>query len=754
MKRTKIIKPSVLYTTLILILFMLSTIPLQSVSAPYTGYLSYFYTFDEAILFSYSDGTYFVVKNSTGSTVWDGTLERGNQMRLTPGKGIYSVKASQPYTILAGAAETQNVVGYYAMDVNGKGTSKDSYTYIPPPNSLYPGSKFTIFAYVNSTAVTITDVSTGATLWQGKLNQSQHFSQDLSNATWQNKYVHIQSTYPVSTLCYLDQGFIVPSSTGLFTGTIFYTFVGNITNGNNDLNVIGYSNDTWVTISNTESKALIWNGTLNRGETHSEVFASQAYLTVSSNQSIAVTVDPYQTWPVMYQAALYATDFNGTFIGKQFFTTARGGGYLYVFAYDDSTYVTVTDQAANSLIWNGTLSEMQFYKKTVSHSTYSITSDKEVSVLEGYGEWSAMFVPLYYTADKQPPTILHVPVLTGSEGQSITISATVTDSTRAVTEVKLYYKKTEEAAYTSIAMAKSEDTYTGIIPSSSATTTGVQYYINATDGINFSTHPATNPTTFPHTITILEENQPPIAVTLNPPTSITDKTMKLSWTRNNDADFAKYEIHESTSSGTLGTKVHSISDQSTTSYVVVQLSPDTTYYFTVRITDAAGLFSDSNQVSGKTLTIEEAQDKTPPFLQVTVDPSTPTTNQTVTFTLVVSDNTGGSGIANTTLYIDGRTAQTWTTVGTHSYTGGPYSEGRHTYYAQAFDKANNTARDPVSGNNEFTVSGQQSQLLPADLWPILALVVVAFTLIALLAWMARRKNRAPRNTPPERAQAN
>ena len=735
------------FASLTLFLSVLAVLPLHSVSAPYTGYLSYFYTFDEAILFSYSEGTYFVVENSAAMTVWNGTLDRGNHMRLTPGEGIYSVKASQPYTILAGAAETQNVVGYYATDVNGRGTSEDVYTYIPPPNSLYPESRFTIFAYVNDTAVTVTDVSTEAILWQGTLNQSQHFSQGLSNATWQNKYVHIQSTYPVSALCYLDQGFIVPSSTGLFTGTMFYTFVGNITNGNNDLNVIGYSNDTWVAISNTESKSLIWNGTLNAGETHGEVFSKQTYLTVTSNRSIAVTVDPYQSWPIMYVAALYAADFNGALIGKQFFTTARGGGYLYVFAYHDSTYVTVTDQATHSLIWNGTLNEMQFHKKTVSHSTYSVTSDKEVAVLEGYEEWSAMFVPLYYTAEKQPPTILHEPVLMGIEGRPITISATITDSTRAVTEANLYYKITEDAVYTSVAMTKSDDNYTGIIPSSSVTTAGVQYYLNATDGINFSTHPAANPTTFPHAIIVSEENHLPIAVTLNLPTSIRDISMKLSWTKNNDADFAEYQIYKSTSSGTLGTKVNSISDQSTISYDVTELTPDTTYHFTVRITDTGGLFSDSNQVSAKTLTIEEAQDKTPPTIQVTVDTSTPSINQTVTFTLIVKDNTGGIGIANATLYVDGSILQTWTAAGTHSYAGGPYSEGKHTYHAQASDKNNNAARDPVNGNNEFTVSGQQSQFLPMDLWQILAVALVALGLIALLTWRARRKNRAPRNTP-------
>jgi chitin-binding protein len=148
------------------------------------------------------------------------------------------------------------------------------------------------------------------------------------------------------------------------------------------------------------------------------------------------------------------------------------------------------------------------------------------------------------------------------------------------------------------------------------TTAGVRYYINATDGTNFSTHPATNPTTSPHTITVTTMNTPPTAATLNNPSDITQNSMKLTWTESTEADFARYEIYQSTNSGTLGTKIYTIADRSITNYTVTELSADTTYYFTIRAVDTAGLFADSVQVSGRTTPSSQADEaeSTPPWI--------------------------------------------------------------------------------------------------------------------------------------------
>jgi hypothetical protein len=406
-----------------------------------SGIKSVFYTPGEALLFSYYNSTYFVLRDSSGGISWNGTLEEGESKQLTLGGEIYSATGSNPYTVIVGTSQTETVVGYYAIDTFGKGTSENLYTFIPTCDPLYPQSQFIIFSYTNGTVVKVTDAPSRTVLWQGILNEGQHFNEELSNTTWQNRTVRVKSTFPVSALCYLDQGFIVPSSTGLFTGTLFYTFAGNITNGNNDLNVIAYHDNTWVEISDSTSKSSVWNGTLSAGEVHSEVFARPTFLTIESNQSVAVTVDPYPTWPTMYQAALYAGDMDGNLVGKNFFATARGEGYLRIIAYQNDTHVTLTDQKTGALVWDGTLDEMGFHTETTSHTVYNVTCDRPVSVLEGYGEWSAMFAPLYYTTDAEPPTIGNCSRTpeNPTPTQDVRISVEVSDDLSGVQNVTLSY---------------------------------------------------------------------------------------------------------------------------------------------------------------------------------------------------------------------------------------------------------------------------------------------------------------------------
>jgi hypothetical protein len=110
----------------------------------------------------------------------------------------------------------------------------------------------------------------------------------------------------------------------------------------------------------------------------------------------------------------------------------------------------------------------------------------------------------------------------------------------------------------------------------------------------------------------------------------------------------------------------------------------------------------------------------------------------VNFTITANDNTGGSGIKNITLYIDGTPVQTWTTAGAHNYTGGPYSQGTHTYYAEVFDNANNKGREPATGNNEFTVA--QPPLPSWMLWVIRGIIATLVVVtVTMIVWLRRKK---------------
>ena len=83
--------------------------------------------------------------------------------------------------------------------------------------------------------------------------------------------------------------------------------------------------------------------------------------------------------------------------------------------------------------------------------------------------------------DKTAPRIVHIPITKGTEGEDITITATVTDDHSGVHNCELYYKKPSENSYSVLSMVETDDTYTAKITGSSLTSEGLEYYIEAYD---------------------------------------------------------------------------------------------------------------------------------------------------------------------------------------------------------------------------------------------------------------------------------
>jgi hypothetical protein len=105
-------------------------------------------------------------------------------------------------------------------------------------------------------------------------------------------------------------------------------------------------------------------------------------------------------------------------------------------------------------------------------------------VLEGYGEWSAMFAPLYFTTDTEPPTI-GAPSRTPQNPtptQEVQISANVSDDLSGVQKVILSYSN--DTTWTNLTMTQSgENTYEAAIPAMPSQTL-VNYRIVAYDNVN------------------------------------------------------------------------------------------------------------------------------------------------------------------------------------------------------------------------------------------------------------------------------
>ncbi len=92
----------------------------------------------------------------------------------------------------------------------------------------------------------------------------------------------------------------------------------------------------------------------------------------------------------------------------------------------------------------------------------------------------------------------------------------------------------------------------------------------------------------------------PTAVVLDNPSSISPTGLTLTWSENENTDFASYQIHQGTQAGVTdaNTLVATITNQSTTFYDVTGLNTSsTTYYYRVYVVDQTGNKTRSNEVN-------------------------------------------------------------------------------------------------------------------------------------------------------------
>jgi predicted extracellular nuclease len=91
--------------------------------------------------------------------------------------------------------------------------------------------------------------------------------------------------------------------------------------------------------------------------------------------------------------------------------------------------------------------------------------------------------------DTIPPVIAHTPVMEGNTGLDLNIKAVVTDN-KQVSAVNLAYRTIGETTYTYNAMTFSNGEYAYAIPKIKLLKAGLEYYIEASDGVNTTTVPA------------------------------------------------------------------------------------------------------------------------------------------------------------------------------------------------------------------------------------------------------------------------
>ena len=85
--------------------------------------------------------------------------------------------------------------------------------------------------------------------------------------------------------------------------------------------------------------------------------------------------------------------------------------------------------------------------------------------------------------DTMAPNIYHSPVGNAFTGANLVLTATITDNLN-IAYANLYYRVTGTAEWKTIRMNKLNDKYSAIIPASSVTLDGIEYYLEASDGVS------------------------------------------------------------------------------------------------------------------------------------------------------------------------------------------------------------------------------------------------------------------------------
>lgn len=389
-----------------------STEPFKSLSKEVTiasleGYSTYTYTHSDLLIFGYTNGTAIEVYDSSNALIWSGIIDAGGHLSLTPGAGVYKIIGTNPYSVIVGDELTSYVMGYYAFDQWGKGLSTLFYTYQVDTSSWTSPDyrNFIVFAYNDNTNVEIINTVTGIPIWTGTLNKGQHHEEP----TLSDIFITVRADKPVSALSYTDQGYYVPAETGTFSGKTFYTWAGNSGGWGHALQIVAYTDSTSVTVKNTDTNVVIWNGVLNEGEVKYVTGINSQYLTVESDKDVNVAITPYGAFTGSYYYSVYGQDSLGSGIGTLFYFPAISGGNLIIFSYANGTQVEVTD-STNAVVWSGSLDEGQNHEITPSAFTvYKVKSTNLVSTLFDWGNLAgADFAPQFYAVAPPAP----VPALT------------------------------------------------------------------------------------------------------------------------------------------------------------------------------------------------------------------------------------------------------------------------------------------------------------------------------------------------------
>ena len=199
---------------------------------------------------------------------------------------------------------------------------------------------------------------------------------------------------------YFDEGFSVPGPDGRMAGRQFRTYVGNITEGKNDLNLIAYFQKARVKVKDIKSGETLFNGVIEPGAVKT-LTLSQKYVDIQSDVEISALVAPYEHYKAGYAEHHYAAGVEGTGIETDFLLTTPNE--LWLFSYFANNHVDVFDQKTGEKVWSGDLGAGHVQGLTPGYGYYRVKASAGISVMGGAQACGAEYSPAagLFTVDEE-----------------------------------------------------------------------------------------------------------------------------------------------------------------------------------------------------------------------------------------------------------------------------------------------------------------------------------------------------------------
>ena len=230
--------------------------------------------------------------------------------------------------------------------------------------------------------------------------------------------------------------------------------------------------------------ARTWSGTL---ASISVIANGNQYWSINNGRSAQGHLKLYKDWgrftfkvdttialAMNMQAEAKDDGVNLTWNQDDFETLA--GYNVYRSEYEDGQYVRLNTSVIPADVkeffdTNVTPGKLYYYNFTVVKT--------DLSESEPSGKVSVR------AKDTMAPSIIHDGVYNAFAGDKLVINASVTDNLQ-ITGVELFYRVAGTSVWKSLTMTAVNDKYSAIIPAFDVTTEGLEYYIRAFDGVNYS----------------------------------------------------------------------------------------------------------------------------------------------------------------------------------------------------------------------------------------------------------------------------